>query len=75
MLTPNQKIGLAVLDYHGGQFTPTYAVGSTLIAGMMPDNETIVKAVAELRHLYGMPEHWSDRHLKITIARLEKLIA
>ena len=71
MITNRQKLGLAVLDYHGGQFTPTYALGSSLFAGVPVSRETISAGVRELRRLWAMPEYASDKRLARIIARLE----
>lgn len=70
------KLGLRVLDFHGGQFTPTYTVGSSFYADRPIDDITLKAAISELRHLWAMrPEgDYDNCSLKRLIRGLELLL-
>lgn len=75
-ITGSKRLGLRVLDWHGGQFTPTYAVGSSFYAGHSVPEDTLKSAIAELRHEFALRwyAHSDIRGLKYVILSLEKLL-
>lgn len=44
-------LGMALLEWHGGQGTGLYATGSTLLAGETPGIQSVKHAIHELSHL------------------------
>lgn len=48
-LLSSQQFGVKLLDYHGGQYTGLYSVGSCLLAGEAPPEGQIVRALDELK--------------------------
>lgn len=48
-LLSSQNFGLKLLDWHGGQQTGLYCVGSSLLAGETPPDAQIVRALDELK--------------------------
>lgn len=44
-------LGLAVLDWHGGQYYPSYAVGSSWYAGYSVDADTVEACAREFAEL------------------------
>lgn len=72
----SKRLGLRVLDWHGGQFTPTYAAGSSFYAGHSVPEETVKSAIHELRHELAL-RLWSGssvRGLRYVISNLENLL-
>ena len=70
-LHSSQKFGLKLLDYHGGQHTGLYCVGSCLLAGETPPEGQIVRALDELKPFISTdPE---ARTLRVTLVEYLQL--
>lgn len=72
------QFALALLDWHGGQGTGLYAVGSSLFAGHWPSFEQMVRAIRELKReriralQYG--RHDDAKELRELRSRLELML-
>lgn len=77
-LTPAQRLGLTLLDWHSGGGSGVYAAGSSLFAGHIPDDETLRRAIDELNRPFdgAHPECVTSRDVQQQSAlavRLERL--
>lgn len=64
----DKELALALLEWHGGQGSAVYAVGSSMLAAMNRDqyipSELVQRAINELRHLKrdaNFPEAVTER--------------
>lgn len=75
-ITGSKRLGLRVLDWHVGQFTPTYAVGSSFYAGNTVPEDTVKSAIRELRRELALQLSVGNngRGLLRVISSLENLL-
>lgn len=71
----SRRLGLKLLEWHSGQTSPVYAVGSSAYAGQCVDSNLVRLAMYELRRT--MREDCSDaacRNLRRLVIALENCV-
>lgn len=66
--TDNRKeLALKLMDWHGGQFSPLYSVGSSWLAGKDVPNNIIEEAIKELEDIaqkkVNYPQNITDENI------------
>jgi len=68
-----KELALKLLEWHGGQWSPLYSVGSTWLAGKDVPSEIIYEAIEELEDIVQKKVNYPDTISEDNIIEVKKL--